>query len=111
MKSQKQGYTRCLMWWLELLTYLTLTSDEHSSKILLSDHEDFSSYSHEKMLFPIKFDEHNPMYKALVVSKLRVELSVFPTEAVDEFFDEHYLQNDFEVKQGRDKNESTISLC
>lgn len=48
------------------------------------------------MLFPVKFDEHNPMYKALIVSKLRLEFAAFPTEAVDEFFDENF-QLDYEA--------------
>mmetsp|Transcript_42903 Transcript_42903/g.41249 ORF Transcript_42903/g.41249 Transcript_42903/m.41249 type:complete len:204 (+) Transcript_42903:1153-1764(+) len=62
------------------------------------------SYSHEKMLFPVVFDEGNPMYKALIVSKCRLELSCFPTEAVDEFFDENF-QLDYEAQKGREKNE------
>lgn len=57
------------------------------------------------MLFPVKFDEDNPLFKALVISKCRLELSCFPTEAVDEFFEENF-QLDYDVKKGKEKNES-----
>lgn len=52
------------------------------------------------MLIPVKFDESNPMYKALIVSKCRLEISCFPTEAVDEFFDENF-ELDYEAMKGR----------
>lgn len=55
------------------------------------------------MVFPVKFDEDNPMYRSLIVSKCRLELSCFPTEAVDEFFDDHF-ELDYEAKKGREKN-------
>jgi len=61
------------------------------------------------MTFPVKFDEHNPLYKALVVSKLRLDLSCFPTEGVDEFFEENF-EYDYEAKKGREKNQSKKSL-
>ena len=57
------------------------------------------------MLFPVRLDENNPLFKALIVSKLRLELSCFPTEAVDEFFEENF-ELDYEVKKGKEKNES-----
>lgn len=59
------------------------------------------------MLFPVKFDEANPLYKHLIVSKCRLELSCFPTEAVDEFYEERF-DLDYEVKKGKEKNESTF---
>lgn len=57
------------------------------------------------MTFSVKFDEHNPMYRAMVVSKCRLDLSCFPTEAVDEFFEENF-EYDYEAKKGKEKNES-----
>lgn len=57
------------------------------------------------MTFPVKFDESNPLYRALVVSKCRIDLACFPTEAVDEFFEENF-EYDYEAKKGREKNES-----
>lgn len=57
------------------------------------------------MLFPIKFDESNPLYKALIVSKCRIELACFPTEAVDEFFEENF-ELDYDAMKGKQKNES-----
>lgn len=61
------------------------------------------------MTFSVKFDEHNPLYKALVVSKCRLDLSCFPTEAVDEFFEENF-EYDYEAKVGKERNESKSPL-
>ena len=61
------------------------------------------------MTFPVKFDEHNPLYKALVVSKLRLDLACFPTEGVDEFFEEKF-EYDYEAKKGKERNESKLSI-
>jgi hypothetical protein len=61
------------------------------------------------MTFSVKFDEHNPLYRALVVSKCRIDLSCFPTEAVDEFFEENF-EYDWEAKKGKEKNESNFIL-
>jgi hypothetical protein len=52
------------------------------------------------MVFPVKLDEGCPLYKALVVSKCRLELACFPTEAVDEFFEEHF-EYDYEAIKGK----------
>ena len=41
------------------------------------------------------------------MSKLRLELACFPTEAVDEFFDENF-ELDYDAKKGREKNESKL---
>jgi len=60
------------------------------------------------MTFSVKFDEHNPLYRALVVSKCRLDLSCFPTEAVDEFFEENF-EYDWEAKRGKEKNESMFA--
>lgn len=59
------------------------------------------------MTFPVKFDEHNPLYRALIVSKLRLDLACFPTEGVDEYFEENF-EYDYEAKRGKEKNESKI---
>jgi len=59
------------------------------------------------MTFSVKFDEKNPMFKSLLVSKCRLDLSCFPTEAVDEFFEENF-ELDYESKKGREKNESNV---
>lgn len=61
------------------------------------------------MTFSVKFDEHNPMHRALVVSKCRLDLSCFPTEAVDEFFEENF-EYDYEAKKGKEKNESNANV-
>lgn len=61
------------------------------------------------MVFPVKFDEDNPMFKTLVVSKCRIELACFPTEAVDEFFEENF-ELDYEAKKGRELNDSNY-IC
>jgi hypothetical protein len=57
------------------------------------------------MTIPVKFDEHCPLYKALVVSKCRIDIACFPTEAVDEFFEEHF-EYDYEALKGKENNES-----
>ena len=57
------------------------------------------------MTFPVKYDEHCPLFKAMNVSKLRIDLACFPTEAVDEFFEENF-EYDYEARKGREKNES-----
>ena len=56
------------------------------------------SYAHEKIRFPVKFDEHNPLFAKLVISKCFLDLSCFPTEAVDEYYEEKF-ETDFEVKK------------
>lgn len=61
------------------------------------------------MTFSVKFDESNPMYRALVVSKCRLDLSCFPTEAVDEFFEENF-EYDYEARKGKEKNESKLKI-
>jgi hypothetical protein len=57
------------------------------------------------MTFPVKFDESGPLYKSMIVSKCRLDLACFPTEAVDEFFEENF-QYDYEALRGKEKNES-----
>jgi hypothetical protein len=52
------------------------------------------------MVFPVKFDEDNPLYKNLIISKCRLELACFPTEAVDEFFEENF-ELDYEALKGK----------
>ena len=61
------------------------------------------------MTFPVRFDDHSPLYRSLIVSKLRLDLACFPTEAVDDFFEEHF-EYDYEAKKGREKNESNFIL-
>jgi hypothetical protein len=61
------------------------------------------------MTIPVKFDDHSPLYRAMVVSKCRLDLSCFPTEAVDEFFEEHF-EYDYDAKKGKEKNESKIII-
>ena len=50
------------------------------------------------------------MYRALVVSKCRLDLACFPTEAVDEFFEENF-EYDYEAKKGKEKNESNLYIA
>ena len=76
--------------------------------VIYSYNLSISSYSHEKITFPVKFDESNPLYKSLIVSKCRLDLSCFPTEGVDEFFEENF-QYDYESKKAKEKNESKFS--
>ena len=64
---------------------------------------------HEKMTFPVKMDESSPLYKALVVSKCRLDLACFPTESVDEFFEENFAY-DYEALKAKEKNESNVLI-
>ena len=55
------------------------------------------SYAHEKTRFPLRFDEHNPLFAKLIVSKCFLDISCFPTEGVDEFYEENFGKVDFDV--------------
>lgn len=57
------------------------------------------------MTIPVKFDYDSALYRALIVGKLRLDMACFPTEAVDEFFEEKF-ELDYEAKKGKEKNES-----
>jgi hypothetical protein len=61
-------------------------------------------YSHKKILFPVKFDENCPLFQYLIVSKCLLEMACFPTEAVDEFYEERF-ELDYELKEGQKHNE------
>lgn len=60
-------------------------------------------YAHKKILFPVKFDEHCPLYTYLIMSKLLLEMACFPTEAVDQFYEERF-EIDYESKKGMEHN-------